>query len=72
MPSQWQGSEDILLVRQPESDQEDQENEDAVDLREGEDQNPDDDAEAGSDAGGQTAAHEPLNERLSSPQTRLV
>lgn len=31
MPSQWQGSEDLLLVRQPESDPEDQENEDTAD-----------------------------------------
>ena len=31
MPSQWQGSEDLLLLRQPESDPEDQEDEDTAD-----------------------------------------
>ena len=55
MPSQWQGSEDILLVRQPESDQGDQEDEDTVAL-ESEDRDADD---PGSDAGGPDANHEP-------------
>ncbi|KAJ4294841.1 hypothetical protein N0V88_005077 [Collariella sp. IMI 366227] len=44
MPSQWQGSEDLLLTRQPESDEEDEEDEQPVDLG---DQEPDDYAEAG-------------------------
>ncbi|KAK4130195.1 P-loop containing nucleoside triphosphate hydrolase protein [Trichocladium antarcticum] len=52
MPSQWQGSEDILLVRQPDSDQEDQDNEDAVDLLDGQDQGPGDAGEPPSDASG--------------------
>ncbi|KAL2257047.1 hypothetical protein VTK26DRAFT_733 [Humicola hyalothermophila] len=41
MPSQWQGSEDLLLVRQPESDQEYHDTDDTADCDEDEDPVPD-------------------------------
>lgn len=47
MPSQWQGSEDLLLTRQPESDEED-EDEQPVDVG---DQEPDDGVAAAQESG---------------------
>lgn len=40
MPSQWQGSEDLLLVRQPETDVEDQDEDATPEVPEGEDAEP--------------------------------
>ncbi|KAK3307497.1 P-loop containing nucleoside triphosphate hydrolase protein [Chaetomium strumarium] len=46
MPSQWQGSEDLLLVRQPETDEEHQDDEGSLDLGEEADPGVDGDAES--------------------------
>ncbi|KAL2024530.1 hypothetical protein VTK56DRAFT_7573 [Thermocarpiscus australiensis] len=65
MPSQWQGSEDLLLVRRPESDEEDHEDaedgdaENAVETPEGEDQEPDHNSEPTGDAGGPDRSSQP-------------
>jgi hypothetical protein len=40
MPSQWQGSEDLLLLRKPESDDDDEDDEHPVEARESEDEGP--------------------------------
>jgi hypothetical protein len=46
MPSQWQGSEDLLLVRQPETDEEHQDDEGPLDLDEEAHPGVDEDAES--------------------------
>jgi hypothetical protein len=51
MPSQWQGSEDLLLVRKPETDDEgDGDDEQPLDAHESEDQGPDDGQDASDEA----------------------
>jgi hypothetical protein len=51
MPSQWQGSEDLLLVREPESEDEDKEDDERpLEGRDDEDQGPDDDKELAGEA----------------------